>query len=177
MLREPPVLETPRLLLRAHRMSDFPALATMWADPEVVRFIGGQPSTSQQSWARLLSFAGHWQLLGYGYWAVEEKATGQYIGAFGFADLKRDLVPSIDGFPELGWALSTNVHRRGYASEGLQVIVAWGDRHLESSITVCLIDSSNAPSLRLAAKLGFGAPEEARYADQSILLLKRSRPS
>ena len=43
---EVPVIETERLLLRGHRLDDFEALAAMWADPAVVRFIGGKPSVA-----------------------------------------------------------------------------------------------------------------------------------
>lgn len=47
-----PVLETDRLLLRAHRLEDFPACAAMWADPAVVAHISGDPSSEEQSFAR-----------------------------------------------------------------------------------------------------------------------------
>ncbi len=66
----------------------------MWADPEVTRYIGGKPLTEEESWARLLRYVGHWSLLGFGYWVVEEKTTGNFIGEVGFADYKRDL-PSL----------------------------------------------------------------------------------
>jgi RimJ/RimL family protein N-acetyltransferase len=62
-----PVIETQRLILRGHRLEDFDALAAMWADPHVARFIGGKPATQEESWARLLRYAGHWRLLGFGY--------------------------------------------------------------------------------------------------------------
>ena len=65
-----PVLETERLILRAHRLDDFPAFAAMWAEPLTVRYISGKPSTENQSWMRLLTFSGLWPLLGFGIWAV-----------------------------------------------------------------------------------------------------------
>lgn len=57
-------------------------------------------------------------MLGYGYWAVEEKVSGHYVGELGFADFKRDIQPSIEGMPELGWALVPRAHGKGYATEG-----------------------------------------------------------
>ena len=79
-----PTLETERLVLRAHRVEDFSDLAALWADPVVTRFISGVPQTAEESWSRLLRYAGHWLLLGFGYWAVEEKATGNFLGEVGF---------------------------------------------------------------------------------------------
>jgi RimJ/RimL family protein N-acetyltransferase len=62
--------------------------------------------------------------LSYGYWAVEEKTSGRYVGELGFADFKRDIVPSIEGMPELGWALVPQFHGKGYATEALRAAVA-----------------------------------------------------
>ena len=74
-----PVLETERLRLRGHTLADFEPLAAMWADPAVVRFISGKPASREESWARLARYLGHWALLGYGFWAIEEKARGALL--------------------------------------------------------------------------------------------------
>ena len=74
-----PVLETERLKLRGHRLDDFIASAAMWADPNVTRHIGGKPLTEEESWTKFLRYVGHWALLGFGYWVVEEKATGSFL--------------------------------------------------------------------------------------------------
>ena len=65
-----PVIETERLILRAHRLEDFPALAAMWGDSAVSRFVGGKPATREECWARLLRYAGHWQLLAQVPWSI-----------------------------------------------------------------------------------------------------------
>src|SRR4051794_20789338 len=105
-----PIIETDRLKLRPHQNEDFAECAAMWSDPNITRFTIGAPSSVQKSWMRMLAYRGHWSLLGFGYWAVEEKASGRYVGELGFADFKRDLEPSIKGMPELGWALAQHVH-------------------------------------------------------------------
>ena len=150
-----PALETERLRLRAHRADDLDACAEMWADPAVVRYTIGTPSTRQKTWMRLLAYRGHWALLGYGYWAVEEKLTGRYIGELGFADFRRDGLPAIEGLPELGWALLPRAQGRGYATEALRAAVAWGDRRFGAQRTACLIHRDNLPSFRVAGKLGY----------------------
>jgi len=55
-----PTIETARLLLRPHTVDDFLDYVTMWSDEAVVRFIGGVPSTREQTWARMLRVAGMW---------------------------------------------------------------------------------------------------------------------
>jgi RimJ/RimL family protein N-acetyltransferase len=89
-----PSIETERLVLRAHRPADLPDCAAMWGDPAVTRYIGGRPFTREQTWHKILRYAGLWSLLGYGYWAIEEKATHRFAGELGFADFKRDIDPS-----------------------------------------------------------------------------------
>ena len=80
MHRTAPTFETERLILSAHGLEDFDDVARLWAEPDVTRFIGGRPSTAEESWARLLRYAGAWALLGYGFWAFRDKATGAYLG-------------------------------------------------------------------------------------------------
>jgi RimJ/RimL family protein N-acetyltransferase len=149
-----PIIETDRLKLRGHRLDDFAASVAMWTDPNVTRYTTGQSSTEQQTWFRMLRYAGHWCLLGYGYWAVEEKASGAYIGELGFADNKRD-IEAIQGLPELGWALVSSAHGKGYATEALRAALRWGDEFLASRRTACIIHPDNPASLRVADKLGY----------------------
>lgn len=169
-----PVLETERLRLRSHALADFPDCAAMWSDPVVTRYIGGAPSSEQKTWLRLLGYRGHWSLLGFGYWAVEEKRSGRFIGELGFADFKRGLEPSIDGSPELGWALAPAAHGKGYATEGLRAATAWGDRRFGAARTVCLIDPDNLASIHVARKCGYRELRRASYKDEPTIVFERA---
>jgi RimJ/RimL family protein N-acetyltransferase len=113
---EVPVIETERLRLRGYRPEDFADSAAMWADPEVTRYIGGQPLTEEDVWGRMLRGVGHWAWQGFGYWVMEEKTTGRFAGEMGFSDWKREMEPSLRGVPELGWVLARRVHGKGYAT-------------------------------------------------------------
>ncbi len=168
----PPVIETPRLRLRPHRAADHPALSQLWMDPVVCRFIGGRPSTADESWNRILRYAGLWSILGYGYLAVEERASGTYVGDVGLADFHRVIEPPIFGRPEAGWAFSPAVHGRGYATEALAALFAWADERLGRPI-VAIIDPDNAPSLRLAAKVGFAEMGRTTYLGNPTLVFER----
>ncbi len=169
-----PTLDTERLRLRAHRTGDLPHFAALWAEEAVTRYTIGKPATEEESWHRLLRAAGHWQLLGFGYWIVEEKSTGTLLGEAGLADLHRDLAPSILGTPEAGWVFASAHHGKGYAAEAMRAVLAWAaGRFPGNPRTVCLIDPANAPSLRLAAKLGFTESVRTTYRNQPTILLER----
>jgi RimJ/RimL family protein N-acetyltransferase len=172
---EVPILETLRLKLRGHRLDDFPHSAAMWADPSVTQYIGGKPLTEEESWTKFLRYAGHWALLGFGYWAIEEKATGNFVGELGFADYKRDLRPSLNGAPEVGWVLASPAHGKGYAAEAVRATVAWGDEHIQSARTACVIAPENLASIRVAAKCGYCRPQPATYKGKPTLLFVRER--
>ena len=169
-----PVLTTERLTLRAHRVEDLDACAAMWGDPLVTRYIGLLPSTRQASWLRMLRYPGLWVLLGYGYWAVVENASGQFIGELGFADFKRELVPSIAGIPELGWALAPHAHGKGFATEALLAALAWADEYLEQPRTACIISPDNAASIRVAEKCGYREVCRTTYGGEPTLLYDRA---
>jgi len=168
-----PVLETERLRLRAHCGEDHAACTAIWSDPDVTRYIGGRPFTAEEVWKRLLQYVGLWSLVGYGYWAVEEKATGQYIGDIGFADFRRDLQPSLTGMVEFGWVLSPQAHGKGYASEAVAAVTAWADQHLNGLRAVCIISPENLPSIRVAEKAGFKLWQETTYHGGPTLVFSR----
>jgi RimJ/RimL family protein N-acetyltransferase len=172
-LHEAPTIETARLILRGYRLEDFPHLAAAWADPEVVRYIGGRPSTEEESWTRLLRNSALWPMLGYGYWAATEKATGLYAGDVGFADFKREIEPSIKGVPEIGWVLAPWSHGRGYATEAAQAALHWLDSALGPQRTVCIINDDNLASLRVAEKCGYREFARTEYKGSNVVMLER----
>ena len=125
----------------------------MWADKEVVAHMSGVPSTHEQSWSRLLRYAGHWQLLGFGYWVVQSKADGDFLGEVGLADYHRDTDPTLDGRPEAGWVLRTCAHGKGYATEAAESAIQVGFEKGLSEI-IAFAELGNRPSLRVLKKLG-----------------------
>ena len=113
--------------------------------------------------------------LGFGYWVVEEKSTGRFAGEVGFSDWKREINPSLQGLPELGWVLASRVHGQGYATEAARAAIRWANVHfsktlpharpaasarsippqLKSARITCIIYPANVPSIRVAEKCGF----------------------
>jgi len=170
-----PVIMTSRLRLRGHRREDLADCAAMWADPGVTRFITGKPSTEQQTWSRLLAYLGHWETMGFGYFVIEERASGRFAGEVGLADFKRDLAPSMRGTPELGFALAPRVHGSGYATEAARAVLEWADAYLDCERTGCIVNPQNVASLRVAEKCGYVPLEHGVYNEQPITLLTRAR--
>ena len=167
------MVETERLRLRRHRLEDFADCAAMWADPIVTRFIGGKPFSEEDAWTRFLRHIGHWSLMGFGYWVVEEKDTGSFIGELGFADFKRDIQPFLKGTPEMGWALVSKVHGKGYATEAVRAAIGWGDAHFGSGRTVCIIHPENLASIRVAEKCGYKEFLRSTYKGHPTIMFAR----
>jgi RimJ/RimL family protein N-acetyltransferase len=168
-----PTLTTQRLVLRGHRTEDFADSAAMWADPQVTRFIGGKPLSPEDVWKKILQYAGHWSLMGFGYWVIDEKATGRFVGEAGFADFKRDIEPSLAGAPEVGWALASWAHGKGFATEAVRAALDWGRLHFGSVRTVCLIHPENLQSIRLAEKCGYRHSQLATYKGQPVQIFEQ----
>lgn len=171
-----PILETARLQLRAHTEADLPAMVRMWADPVVVRYLGCTPQSSQETWIRYLRHLGQWAHFGYGYWAVEERATGRFVGEAGFADYDRLTMPQVALAPEIGWVPAAKAHGKGYATEAAQAMLAWGATAFGKARTGrCLIEQGHTASRHVALKCGFldFALVEHRNSPAWILELQR----
>ena len=168
-----PVLETSRLRLRGFRADDFDPWLAMSRLPAFHRYLSPEPMPAEEVWKLLLRSAGHWVVLGYGFWAVEEKDSGRFVGGVGFLNLKRDLDPPLGDAPEIGWVLDPAVHGLGYASEAVLAALEWSEHHFGPVRTVCIIHPENQPSLRVAAKFGYREYARSTYHGAPIVLLER----
>jgi RimJ/RimL family protein N-acetyltransferase len=144
-----PTLETERLRLRTFRDDDLDPYAAMVADPDVMRHIGdGKVVTRAEAWRQIAGILGHWQLRGYGLWAVEERASGVLLGRIGHYNP--------EGWPgfELGWMLGKAHWGKGYATEGARRALAFAFDELRQPRVISLIRPENTPSIRVAERLG-----------------------
>ena len=170
-----PRIETARLVLRTSRKEDLAAHAAMLGDGAVMRHLTGMPLQREDAWRRLLQGPGLWAMLGYGYWSVERRSDGGYIGHIGFADFKREMLPSLEGLPEMGWLLAREAQGQGLAFEGVTAALAWADETLRAPEIAAIISPDNAPSIRLAERAGFVRAEETVYKNDAILVFRRRR--
>ena len=171
-----PVILTERLKMRGVEPADFDRLVAHWSHPETIRFIGGQARSPHLVWTRsVLNSRGMWGLLGYGYWYVEDRKTGDFVGEIGFADFHRETEPSFWGVPECGWVISPEKFGKGYASEAVKAAHDWIDSEHEAAKTCCIIDHDNAASLRIAEKLGYVQKGTVRFNDEDVMYFERAK--
>jgi RimJ/RimL family protein N-acetyltransferase len=148
-----PRLVTDRLVLRGFTEADLDAYAAMQADPAVTRHLGtgpaaGRPRTRAETWTGMAVLMGQWALKGYGVFAVEERATGRFLGRAGILHLA--------GWPEpeLAYALVRAAWGRGFATEACRAALAWAWTRLPAERIVSFIQPGNIASERVAARLG-----------------------
>ena len=173
MIRSAPRLETERLILREFRRDDLDAFAATLGDPAVMYHIAGDGLSREDSFRRLFMAVGQWPILGMGMWAVERKSDGKLVGHLGFFDMERDMVPSLVGLPEMGWIFDTSVHGQGIAHEACVAALEWLEATYGPSEVPAIISEDNAPSMKLAEKLGFVREADGLYKDEPIAVFRR----
>ncbi len=170
-----PTLETNRLVLKSVELDLFEQQYAFMGDPRVMAFIGGgKPRTRQESWMKFCQSAGMWTLLGYGYWAMTDRATGAMIGMGGLGRFERGIA-ELDGHPEAGWAFSADSWGRGLATEAMAAVLGWADAHLDASEIRCIIDPENTASVRVAEKNGFQWMAEVESDLGPSIVMRRTR--
>lgn len=171
------MINTERLILRKHTLHDTDSVFQLVNDPAVLQSMHSVPAAREEAWHRLLRYAGHWSLLGFGMFAVCERATHRFIGEVGLADFQRGLGDRFDGTPEAAWVFTGSSHGQGFAFEAMTAALHWFDEQAFSLRSVCMIDPHNTASIRLAEKLGFSYYGQGRYRNSDINKYERMRPA
>jgi RimJ/RimL family protein N-acetyltransferase len=144
-----PELRTERLLLRGFREQDLDDWAAICADAEVMRWVGREGAVDRgEAWREIALHHGHWELRGYGMFAVEELESGRVVGRVGPWEP--------EGWPdfEVGWTTGRPWWGRGYAPEAARASILWAFEELGRDHVISLIADDNARSQAVAAKLG-----------------------
>jgi RimJ/RimL family protein N-acetyltransferase len=160
-----PVLATERLVLRGFTPHDFEPFATIVSDPEVVRYVDdGAPISREECWRGMALFLGHWHLRGYGWWAVEERRSGEFLGRIGLYNP--------EGWPgiEIGWLLRRDVWGAGLATEGATAALNYAFDVVGVSHVISLIDPDNAASIRVARKIGERYERDLKHKDKAVVV-------
>ena len=110
--------------------------------------IGGKPLSRFEAWRHMAFLVGHWELLGYGYFAAEEKATGRFIGRIGYTNP--------EGWPgfEVGWTIAPEFQGKGFATEGGRFLLEYAFNEMGKDHVISVIHPDNKPSIRVAERLG-----------------------
>lgn len=144
------VLHTERLTLRPFVPADYPFYARLCADPAVMRHIrAGHAWDAGQSWRDLAMMLGHWQLRGYGPFAIATRTAGELIGR---AVLWHEAAKSE---VEVGWFVVREYWGQGYATEAARAVIDYAFTALGQPGVTASIQPANAASMRVATRLGF----------------------
>jgi RimJ/RimL family protein N-acetyltransferase len=158
-------LETNRLILRNYRLSDFEDHFRLCADPNVMRYmLGGKPMSRFEAWRHMAFIVGHWELLGYGYFAAEEKATGRFVGRIGYTNP--------EGWPgfEVGWTIAPEYQGQGLATEGGKFLLDYAFNEMDMQHVISVIHPENKASIKVAEKLGEKLEGEAEIVGTRMLI-------
>ncbi|MEM6887169.1 MAG: GNAT family N-acetyltransferase [Pseudomonadota bacterium] len=175
MSRTLPTINTQRLTLRTMRSEDFNRFAEIWAMHEVVSHIDDAPWPRSKAWDAFLRNAGHWQITGFGQWAVQRHRAPDMSGQVGFFYGTRDLGEDFDAFPEAGWVLSPEAQRQGLGMESTKAAHDWFDRVITGPL-VCMIAPENHRSFKIADAMGYRPLRDAVYENRPVKLLVRRTP-
>ncbi|PRX92136.1 GNAT family N-acetyltransferase [Allonocardiopsis opalescens] len=143
-------LRTDRLVLRRWRDSDLGPWAAMNADP-LVREHLGEVLTREQSDASVARFEADFERRGYGWWAVEVRDTGAFVGFAGL-DRVEDHMPFAG--VEIGWRLARAAWGRGYATEAARAVLAYGFGTLGLAEILAVTTAANARSQAVMRRIG-----------------------
>jgi RimJ/RimL family protein N-acetyltransferase len=145
------ILSTPRLGLRKWIDSDLEPFVRMNEDPEVMRYFP-RPMTAEESKVFISRIEKFFHEHGYGLFALEVKATGEFIGYTGFAE------PRFEAWftpcTEIGWRLKREAWRHGYATEAARACLDYGFQTLGLDRVYSFTALSNTPSERVMQKIG-----------------------
>lgn len=141
-----PVIETERLILREPRLSDFETYAAFY-ETERSHLRGG-PLGRNEAWVALSAEIGHWSLRGFGFWALDDKATGDFCGMVGLYN------PEGWPEPEVGWLVWEPYEGKGIAREAAIRAREYAYRTLGWNRIVSCIAEGNERSIKLAERLG-----------------------
>ncbi|MFJ6632567.1 GNAT family N-acetyltransferase [Streptomyces sp. NPDC091376] len=149
-------LETPRLILRRWRGEDVAPMASVNADPEVMRWIrDGSVRDEQQTLDGVQAWENEWESQGFGLFAVEIRSTGEMAGFTGLS--VPNFLPEVLPAVEIGWRLGRSHWGQGMATEAAAaaaaaVRFAFEERGLERIVSITQV--GNDASERIMTKLG-----------------------
>ena len=149
-------IETERLRLRMLRDSDLDDLAALFADPDVMRYVGnGQPVDRAEAEKALTSIVAHWERCGFGRWAIEDKDTNEFVGYGGLR--------SLFGTPEVVYHLAKRHWGKGFATEMARAALQFGFKQKGFDRIVAIARPGNAASIHVMEKLGMHFETQTSY--------------
>lgn len=157
-------INTDRLVLRDWRESDLAPWTAMNADPEVREHLG-PPLTAEQSAASMGGFHDDLNRNGFGFWAVQVRATGEFIGFTG-------LDPVDEAMPftgvEAGWRLARSAWGHGYATEAARAALEYGFVTVGLPEILAITTKTNLRSQAVMRRIGMSTDPAEDFDDPEV---------
>ncbi len=150
--------------MRGWRESDLEPWAAMNADPEVRRYLGG-PLTPEQAAAWVLNFQDDLDRFGYGFWALEIVATGEFIGYTGLGNLDEEM--PVSGV-ELSWRLARPAWGHGYATEAGLAALEYGFGTMRLPEVIAVTMARNLRSQAVMRRIGMTTDPAENFIDPDV---------
>jgi RimJ/RimL family protein N-acetyltransferase len=154
---------TDRLILRDWRDSDLDPWAAMNADPEVRQYLG-QALTYEQACAWARNFQDDLDRYDYGFWALELRSSGQFIGFTGLDRLDDDMFTGI----ELGWRLARAAWGHGYATEAALAALRYGFETIGAPEILAITTAVNLRSRAVMRRIGMTTDPTEDFDDPDV---------
>jgi RimJ/RimL family protein N-acetyltransferase len=159
--------ETARLRLRLFTHDDIVALARIYGNPNVLRYLSHEAISSDhaEDAARrsVHRFLDHWDAYGFGVWAIVDKASGEVAGYCGL-----QYVPGMAQV-ELLYLLDERFWHRGLATEAALAAVRYGFDELGLQRIVAVVEAANQASRRVLEKVGLSCDDESPSGDLRVV--------
>lgn len=152
-------LETQRLILREFQQKDLHQLATILANPQVMKFSPTGILSTCQTQAKIDSFINSYEVFGFGKWAIIFKQSNQLIGYCGIAIEKIDNVNQ----REIGYRIDPNFWGKGLGTEAASATIQYGFEQLRFPYILGMVERANTASVRVLEKLGMKYEKETIF--------------
>jgi RimJ/RimL family protein N-acetyltransferase len=144
------ILSSERLRLEPFDAGHFDGLQALNRDPEVMRYIGGEPETPEQTRAMIARVQGRWVTFGYSWWSLIEHESGLLVGAAGLQHLGHERANP----HEIGWRLRRDRWGRGLALEAARTVLAHAFGTVGAPRVCAIRHPDNLASQRVMERLG-----------------------
>jgi RimJ/RimL family protein N-acetyltransferase len=166
-------IETERLLIRRWEIEkDLDDAFSFYGDEATMRFIPGGVKDREQTCASLQRMIDGDARDGFGIWPVIHKTDGCVIGACGVFYIP-DHAPDV----EIAWLFDKAYHGSGYATEAARAVTQFAFAELRLPVLYALIHRDNAPSIRVAERLGMSFTRMMFAYDRDLRLYERKPPA
>lgn len=165
------ILETEHLLFRPLTLSDLDDLTALYADPEVMRFLGG-PRKKAEVERILNAYIREYEIYGHSFFATIQKSDQRFIGQCGLLNQEVEGQPEI----ELAYVLAPLYWQHGLALEGTQALKAYGLQQLGFPRLISLIPPDNTASIHIVEKIGMQYERDVYQWGQQLRLYAVNQP-